>query len=493
MGGWLCSILIATIILVAQQFSFYKNNETTREQYWYMLQSCQRWQQDGAITHSLAPVITYPNAGDKFVTLYKRLESKTGDNYYVSYPPFAFWTTYLFFLVTCLPMNALGLQLFALFLFYSCCSLLFGIGYILANTGLKKNLFGILAVLLYCSIKSILHLHINVVFPEMIVHIFWLALIFLLLVQKKQPNPKSLFLWVAIFFLAFCTAFTEWVGFLMLVAIIFYFALLKEKKMVLVLCSAFAVALLLMLVCYASIDGIENMRISMMDRATKRSGVFNTVDVEGGISIFTDNATLLFKESLNNAIGLPLWAGLFSIILGSILFFKNKIWWLCISATLIPCLLHNILFFNFTVIHGHGFSKLSVPIAILTTLFCILCYENKKRFFLYAATILIFGTCLYQQLLSAEKKVNNTVSPTVTALANHIQTKVQPTDVIFLNSNACQSIYAPPLAVGFLIQRQIANANDTLTARQYPYLKNRSFWFFKTDENLNVIQEFYCK
>ncbi len=53
------------------------------------------WDEAGITNCNFSPIQTWNNEGDKFISYYKRLEDDSGNNYFVSYPPFAFIFPYI--------------------------------------------------------------------------------------------------------------------------------------------------------------------------------------------------------------------------------------------------------------------------------------------------------------------------------------------------------------------------------------------------------------
>lgn len=86
------------------------------------LRVMQIWDEAGIATYNFNPVMTYPNAADKFINNYAsgsgKMVDEQGNYYYASHPPFAYYVPYFLFQLFGIKPDVLPIQLFNLLLHF---------------------------------------------------------------------------------------------------------------------------------------------------------------------------------------------------------------------------------------------------------------------------------------------------------------------------------------------------------------------------------------
>ena len=116
------------------------------------LTTLENWETQGLKACHFCPVLTWNNPADKFISFYKRVEDQKGNNYFVSFPPFAFLFAYFVFKIIHLTLNQLMLEILALMLHFISAFFIFQI----IQNVLQKNKISLPGILGFTTFVSLL-------------------------------------------------------------------------------------------------------------------------------------------------------------------------------------------------------------------------------------------------------------------------------------------------------------------------------------------------
>lgn len=369
----LYSLFCIVIIVSVYTRKDYINTKLTPDNYCELMTftTTDVWQQRGISDCSFAAIQTYGHATDKHVTYYKRLESDAGDNYFVSFPPFFFQFYYLVESLTGLHSNKLMAVIFNFLLQVLSAFLLFKLLLTSLNTQFANSISQSIAFIgfaMYMVSPSLIYLHTVIFFPEMMGQFLFLLSLYILQKTMIHPHSKK---WMYVFYMVvFLFTYTEWMGlfFSGIVAVIFF---RKHKKFAVFTFLSAALAMFLMFIQYASIAGFAVMLKAMTIRFVERSGLFNEKYSDMGLNYFSTESYMRLFTNLQEAfvgIALVLLLLLTYILLNQkyraffLNFTKhNKLLLIC---SLLPVIIHLLVFFNSSVVHRHTFSKLLIPFSL---------------------------------------------------------------------------------------------------------------------------------
>ncbi len=245
----------------------------------HVLRIMQIWREDGLVKNHFNPIMNYPGEANKFINNQTLGEfDKNGNDFYQSYPPFAYLFPYLIFQVFSLPVVPLSLQIFNLLLHLTECFLLYQIVCLLFGWK-EKNLFvpGIIAVTFHLFNPCALWFHSNVYMTDMPAVTLWLLTVFIFLRIQSKGKLSSL-QWLVILFLSnFFLNYTEYLGFTFTVVTVVYclFKIETSKKYFLisaVLTVSCLSAIAVTVYQYSLINGFNSFIDIAVHRYTTRSG-----------------------------------------------------------------------------------------------------------------------------------------------------------------------------------------------------------------------------
>lgn len=462
-----------------------KNRINTQAAPMLLLPTLDMWQKHGLAYYHFSPINSYDQPGDAFVTVYPRLMDQKGQNYYVSYPPFGFIVTHYVLKVLHAQPNFRNLQLLGFFSFCFAAILIFLIAHQLQGLPLYRfSWLSVLTVSIYVFANSLVHLHLNVLFPEMWVHIPWLILIYLLIKQTIKSNVQ----FFLIFVFAFLTAGTEWLGTFAVGLLSIYFLIFKrDYKMALCLSVALMLAIGLFIWAYASIDGFDSMIHALRDRAVKRSGLFATEMSEEGVGIHNQNVIGSFFKIYFTSMG---WWNVLTFIIATfavLLSRKNKFYGLLLFGVLLPVWMYNIIFLNSSLMHFHVFSKNIVFIAFFT-LMSFIYFKDKgvgcKTIPVLSVLLIIF--MFSADYFSKEKFLIHEVDDEkMKSLAHELSKKITPETAVYMKSEIPDISFAQS-PLGYLMKRQIGVAADVDDAKKQETGRNRQFVFIRVNNDYKI-------
>jgi hypothetical protein len=464
----------------------------------YMLTTLSVWDKEGAFNHKFSPVITFTNPGDKYVSLYKRLEDKKGNNYYVSYPPFLFIITYPILQTFGFENGRVVLQIINLLLHLISCFFI----YLTVLLYFRKKyceffLPAIMAFAVYCFSPVVLYLHTDIYFPEMFSQVLLIVSIYftLKLLQILENAKKIYFLLYGV--LIFCFVYTEWIGGFFAFSICLILFNNRKKpgyvKLIKIVSSAAFLSVVLTLFQYSQINGFKSMLRSFLIRFIDRSGYFTGRFSESVDNIYNLDSYLIYAKNIFNGlwgVGLVFFLLIIALLIvrkGKINFrnlFKNNL--LILSA--LPVLIYFLIFFNGTMLHYHLVAKIMVPVSLLTGLILgkFRVFSDRIKMiplvltcvaFLVISVFSLLRYSNYENFLIANTNQNKALSS-----AAYITSIAKTEDVIFLNIETSNP--EPILYLSFLTKRNMVYSKSTeIAGEKLQLLPHKSAIYFVIDED----------
>lgn len=176
-----------------------------------VLQVLKVWDREGGARHAYMPVQTWTNPNDKFITYFHRLQNAEGNNYYVSYPPFAFVLAYGFCQLPGQEISVLSITILNLLLQLLAAYCVFGMARQLFPEE-KKGVFwpGIVAAALFIGNPASMRLYSQVYFSEAVGTT--LLCVFFYFAIRLSRNPRSYASLAGTGISLFLLTYAEWVG-----------------------------------------------------------------------------------------------------------------------------------------------------------------------------------------------------------------------------------------------------------------------------------------
>ncbi|MCL6473008.1 MAG: hypothetical protein K6T91_09405 [Firmicutes bacterium] len=345
------------------------------------------WYEQGGLKYKFCPPLTFENKADKNIpNAASNHKDQSGNYYYTSYPPFAYVLPYLIFRLLNIYPSALPLQIFNLFFHFVSAIFVFLIVVLLTKERYqgRLNTPAIIGYALYVFAPATMWYQSNVYMADMFVQSLFIIEIYVFLKLIADENRKPIYL-VFLGLVNFLAIYTEWLGLLLAFTISLY-ALFnikhKEMKVVLYVVAATTIASLTLLVWqYAQIDGLNAFIQASARKYVERSGVSKSTNL--------NYWSLASWEAIasNYIYGyLPLLVLLFSF---AVLYFykvtrsltpkvfSEKRIKVALYLSIVPVVLHHLIFFNFTANHDFSALKSSVAIVILIALL----YQSLVTYF----------------------------------------------------------------------------------------------------------------
>lgn len=316
----------------------------------HVLRIMQIWKEDGLVKNHFNPIMNYPGIANKFINNQTLGDfDKNGNDFYQSYPPFAYLLPYLIFQVLHISITPLALEIINLLLHLAECFLLYHIVCLLLNRK-EKTVFvpGIIAVTLHLFNPCALWFHSNVYMTDMPAVTFWLLSVFVFLKMQSSENLPSLRGIVALFSANFFLNYTEYLGVTFTAVTVVYclFKIKTDKKY-------FFVAAVLMVSCLSAIAvtvyqySLINGFNSFMDMAVHRYATRSGYSGHFKLSVLFSDIILMVR---NYFIGfLPeilLMATLLIVFRKRIISIstENKVFIKMVVFLFLPVLLHHLIF-----------------------------------------------------------------------------------------------------------------------------------------------------
>jgi len=328
------------------------------------LRIMQVWYDNGIEKYNYNPVMTFNNPADKFINNNANASGKmidsSGNYYYVSHPPFAYYFPFFIFKTLHIRPDVLPLQLLnllfhfisGLFVYFMVCLLSFNRARSLPYRP------AVVAFVIYTFLPVTLWFQGNVYMSDMAVHLLFIIGVYTalkMIIRQKFYSPKY------IFFYALCLAlmlYTSWLGVFFAVGILIYSLLhVRSNKSfhILIWTTVITTILMLRLIVYqySQINGLEAYLMEMFNRYIQRGSLEGT---DQGLFHFMFAYLWLFKTLLYNYIihyiVVYIVIGLFFYLATSrkklkIVFSENGYRFIWLSV--LPVLLLHFFFLNYSV------------------------------------------------------------------------------------------------------------------------------------------------
>ena len=359
--------------LISNEINNYNHSE------FFLLTTFENWDQRGIADCYFSPIQTFGNPGDKHVAYYKRLESKEGDNYFVSFPPFAFIFAYGTFKLLHIIPSKFAIELLNLFLHFISAVFI----YLLVFRHYRRvdpfdlHLPSLAAFGVYLFTPIVLYLHTAIYFPETLGQVLWVIALYCTYNWYICPADDKRRWSFGLMAVIFTLAYTEWIAIFYVFTL--WLVLRKEKNSASaersflnkgILISTFA-GLLLTVLQYAAIGGWAALLRAFGIRFMERSGVFATSNSGDGLNYFTAESYLRIAHSLQ---GLLFPFGYLLMIFLAVIVYRNG--WATVRSVLernrflimlatLPAIIHLLVFFNGTAVHRHCMALLGPGLALL--------------------------------------------------------------------------------------------------------------------------------
>jgi hypothetical protein len=383
------------------------------------------WDKEGIAHHHFSPVYTYTHPADKNIPFLGGVVDKNGNGYYVSYPPFAFLLPYFVFKLLGVTASSFALNVFGVCIHFICALLLILIIYQEAGKSLTRDFFlpAFLAFAVYSLAQGNLWFHTNLYFCDMLVLLFFLSGIYFYrrMFGEDAGRINRLMLALSIFF----AVYTEWLGIFLAVVLLsfeamnMYRAKRLQPKLMLAIVLPTILALGLTFVQYSSVAGAKAFIDASRQKYLLRSGLDGEDGSEYGFSLNNPKSYAVLHDhyDLNyfSITNLLCWLLAFYLILclfkKEYFFTRSQLVLLLLLAA--PVVLHNLVFFNFNVVHDLGTLKTSVLfaflIALITSRFLDFSKTYSPKIFLASGILLVMlvGLKLYESSVHYQEKYSS--------------------------------------------------------------------------------------
>lgn len=396
----------------------------------FMLTTLEIWHEKGISKSHFSPIQTWPNEGDKYMHLYKRLEDSEGNNYYTSHPPFTFQLAHFVFSLTGSKPTQRVLKGLGL-LFHFITSLgIFWLVYLLSRNALSS-----LLAFTVCTFYPVLMYGFTFhYFSEIVGLSFWaVCMAGFYWIIKYEAIAKRY--WLLLGLAIFLFTYTDWLGVFFTASVLLYLFKAKpygHKRLGGIIVISCSLALLLILIQYSSIAGVSAFLHSMAIRFSERSGFFGEAYSDQQLSLFNAESYQMLAEQFHHQLK---WIGYFFVLLTIAfgLFMRkqmkvNSAFQPLLFLLFIPALLHFIIFFNTNVIHYVYQAKWAIIVAVLTGLM-IGAIQNQivKWATIGMLGIVIVASCIF---LRSDIPTNPTESEMI-KVAEEIKSTAKPHQALF--------------------------------------------------------------
>ncbi len=504
----LCLLFLLSVVVRWQYV--HDSRYTSNDCHVILLSTMEIWGHDGVWAHAGAPVQTYWNEGDKFNHFYKRLESPQGDNYYISYPPFAFLFTYGL-------LNALGISFspFPLFILGLCAHFISAVFLWLILRSVFRDAKAIvhmpavfIGLTCFLFLPASQHLYLHIWFPDVVgqmmlivscyfIHRWLRKPIATTKTQEEQLISNSTYLWISI--LLFFSAYSEWIGLFLgcSVAVVALF-IGKDKKLFWSAALGSGAALVLTLAQYAIVAGPFDMLRSLVLRFALRSGYLSKEYSEGGVNVYQAETWETIARNAWNALSVyPFILLIFLLWMISqhtrrqaiIRFVKRHS--TLLMLLLLPVFMHVVLLANFTLLHKHAYGKLALPIAIA---FAAMTYyfirvgskgeqnnnSSIKGYLLSGLTTIVLIIISVQHFHTGAK--GGLAKPLLEEVSYFIQKESSPEAAVFFQVKGTDTEVSPFL-INYFSKRSTATAKSDMEAAEKAKQIKQQYWeWFLIDE-----------
>lgn len=425
----LSGVLLLILLFILSVFVRKENLEAQlgRHHEWltaHTLITTQIWDENGGPSaYGFNPVYSYPGKGNHGKKMLGGITAENGDDYYVSYPPFAFIFAYYSNKILW-GSQTTNIRTVSILIHLACVLLIyFIIRQISSDYGKDKfHIAGVFAGFLYIFSTGNLWIHGNLYFSDMLEQVFFLACLLLVIrfFKGAYKNEKITLILFGVFF--FLGTYTEWLGLLFsfyagLTFLVFY--LIKRKKSFLkafiIIASSSALALSLTLWQYSNIVDFDTYKRISLEKYNQRSGHLTQEETQNTFNMHSDEAYQAIERYMSQ--GFKMVENFVAIsgllLLASILYRRTRtkmkeIKWklLAFLLVLISILTHYLAFFNFNAVHDFSTLKTGALLILLIGLFILIIEESLNLKLSIVLAIILIPLSIDKGIESVERYYN---------------------------------------------------------------------------------------
>lgn len=457
-----------------------------------VLQAIQVWDEASPGKHAFLPVQTWNNPNDKSVTYFNRLENARGDNYYVSYPPFAFVLAYGFCKLFGLQFSVLSITILNLLLQWLAAWCVFLIAQRLLPQKENRFIFwpGLAAAAVFIGNPAGMRIFSQVYFSEAVGTA--LLCVFCYFAVLATQERKSFLRMMAVGLSLFLLVYTEWIGIFAGICFGLFWGIKSIKDASfrpLLLVSFFSVvgAILLFMYQLDVITDNGDFIANIKERYLARSGM-RAAEKSVGDTVFKAG----FGQWLLNTLRVTLFAArwFFPVLLvGAIILYNRQKKNITAPTRQSKVLLYVIILtvavnflalLNFSLIHSYTWAKWGLPIG-LATAFCVYILMDSVTWkfiipiiiFAFFATDLVF----YQSFGKKDEAPEYWKEQTA-----FIKQNAQPDETIYITTVSNE--VDPTFHLTYYCKRNMKNVPDEQAAiHHFSALKRKKMIWFYFNQN----------
>lgn len=459
----------------------------------HSLITIETWYKYGIQNYWFNPVLNYPNSHDYWYgCMQGSICDKSGNVYYVSYPPLGLWVPFIIFKVLFIYPSVLSLQIFNLVLHFVCAFILFLVIRLISTPKERWVLLlsAFTAYFAYLFSAETLWFHSNVYFIEIFAQLPFISAICIILygVRHNRFYEKRFLFFTGLTIFLFCL--TEWLGvlFAVSVAILCLMRIREYSKLLITTILSTSAALILTVSLYSQIHGFQTYFDTALKKYISRSGMAADLASDNSIRLSLDTVGFV-KEHYTQGYGMQLTV-LFILLLIALvirkrirtLFNRNELLFIYLSA--VPVVLHHFLFFSFTVVHDFSVLKsaflLAGLIGICLSILLSYIQENKLFAGISVITVLwvIYGSAT-QTYFSTNRVPTGAFNKFI---GERIASTAQADSIIFLEGG----FFDPRLI--YYAKRNVHGATSIEDARSQMLLRHETQGqYYRGDGSMEVI------
>lgn len=386
-------MLILALVFTASVFvrlPNLKNQPLGRHHEWitaHTLLTNKIWFEKGLSYYHYSPVFTYDYTADRTHPLFLHMEDENKNHYYVSYPPFGFYFPYAIFKITNIKPNESWIRGISLFIQFVSAGLIFLFVYVIAKRRISSDIYlpAYIAFILYVFCSGNLWYNGNLYFSDILVQPLFIGLCLMLyLFYFNRITIKPLFQAILFSLLGFLIVYTEWIGVFLIAStsVLFLIKSISDRRFIMplvILPLTGLSALALTIVQYGSISSVDNFIQTSVEKFKQRSGAdetaqgnlgFNNSKSYENIKVFYSDAYLYLFRAI--AILIILLIVLFKVEKFQLL----KDGMIAIYLSLLPVVMHIIVFFNFNIWHDFSVHKASFFLSLTAGILMTVIYNS---------------------------------------------------------------------------------------------------------------------
>lgn len=453
-----------------------------------VLQAIQVWNETSPAQHAFLPVQTWNNPNDKFITYFPRLENAKGDNYYVSYPPFAFELAWGFCKLFGLPFSVLSITILNLLLQWIAAWCVFCLVKRLFPPLVDTYIYwpGVAAAAVFLCNPASMRIFSQVYFSESVGTALLCIFCYFAVAVSQQPN--SLFYTVGAGISLFLMAYTEWVGFFAGLCMGAFWGIKASKqppfrKLFVLAIIAVSGALLLFVYQLDIISGDGDFIANIQERYMARSGM-RAKEKAMGDTVFKAG----FAEWLLSTFRVTLYAARWFfpvlLILAVVVYrAKRKVLpstpRLSKALVFVICsivLLNFLALFNFSLIHSYTWAKWGLPLALCTA-WCVHIVSQQKHL-KFVALALVLGLFVVDLVFYQSFGRIDVASPYWQELTAYIKQEAKPDETIYITTLSEE--VDPTFHLTYYTRRNMMNVQSQEEAKNHAAKLGRTkmVWFY---------------